>query len=410
MEHHFLDFFYDSLRIQGIHFTFLNDNFDNIISFDKSLRKKLGALDAYNALKEQLLHCCNENTLYIFKDTFLNYYMMFRFPEKWAKKEGVRYGIIGPYLYTPITHTQFNEMVTSLQIPNNFHTDLHEFLNTVPVLPNYTTWQGYTSLFLEYLSEKGTLIEVIHMDQSLYFSSDFQDFATEENLPYSSSLIEERYGLEDAFISAIEDGNFNKASSAFALFLTHRIDSRVADPIRNRKNLTVVLNTLCRKAVQRASVHPAHIDEISTLFAKQIEAATSITELDSLSDKMLRKYCMIVNNFSLKGYSLLIQKVMNYIDFNYTEELSLKRLSEQFSVSNSYLSSLFKKEAGKTLTDYINEERIRHSLLLLNTTHMPIQTIASQVGFLDVNYFTRVFKKIHGDSPRAYRKKIQSPL
>ncbi len=85
----------------------------------------------------------------------------------------------------------------------------------------------------------------------------------------------------------------------------------------------------------------------------------------------------------------------------------MKGLAEEFSVSPSYLSGLFRKEVGVTLTDYIHKVRIDHSLILLNTSAFSIQEIAEQVGFLDVNYFTRTFKKYHGISPKKYRDSIQ---
>ena len=61
-----------------------------------------------------------------------------------------------------------------------------------------------------------------------------------------------------------------------------------------------------------------------------------------------------------------------------------------------------------TLTDYILQTRIAHAIYLLNTTQMSIQTIASQCGFDDGNYFTRIFKRTQGQSPRQYRKSIKA--
>ena len=112
----------------------------------------------------------------------------------------------------------------------------------------------------------------------------------------------------------------------------------------------------------------------------------------------------------MRGYSPAVQKVINYIDFNYQEDLSLKKIAELFSISPSYLSALFKKETGTTLTEYINSKRIDVSVSLLNTTDLSIQNVAGQVGFLDVNYYTRIFKKLKGLSPSAYRSLINQRI
>ena len=85
---------------------------------------------------------------------------------------------------------------------------------------------------------------------------------------------------------------------------------------------------------------------------------------------------------------------MQYIDFHYTEPIALDTLAGQCCVTTTYLSSLFRKETGKTISEYIAETRIRNAILLLNTTKLPIQAIANQCGFSDANYFSRTFKKV----------------
>lgn len=77
------------------------------------------------------------------------------------------------------------------------------------------------------------------------------------------------------------------------------------------------------------------------------------------------------------------------------------------SVTGSYLSTLFKKETGVTITDYINTTRIRQSLILLNSTNLSISEIAARCGFVDANYYSRIFKKFQGKTPKHYRESVQ---
>jgi len=121
---------------------------------------------------------------------------------------------------------------------------------------------------------------------------------------------------------------------------------------------------------------------------------------------MVRKYSLLVNNYSLKGYAPVIQKVINYIDLNLSGDLSLKSISEKFSVSSGYLSELFRKEVNSTLTSYVNQKRIRRATWYLNSTQMQIQQIAEEVGIGDVAYFIRIFKKSTGKTPREYRNML----
>lgn len=74
------------------------------------------------------------------------------------------------------------------------------------------------------------------------------------------------------------------------------------------------------------------------------------------------------------------------------------------NLSPSYLSALFSQETGQTLTEYVNEKRVKLAMRLLATTKLQIQTIAQHCGILDVHYFSKVFKKKLGITPKQYRE------
>lgn len=99
-----------------------------------------------------------------------------------------------------------------------------------------------------------------------------------------------------------------------------------------------------------------------------------------------------------------ILTLMAYLKSHYSESFSLKQAAEMSNVSEGYLSFLFKKETGTGFTEYVNGLRIDKAAELLRETHLPSYTIAEKVGYDNVNYFGRIFKKIKGVSPKRYRK------
>ena len=103
---------------------------------------------------------------------------------------------------------------------------------------------------------------------------------------------------------------------------------------------------------------------------------------------------------------MLIRKAITTINYDLSADLSLKTQAKLLNVNPSYLSTLFKKETGFTLTEYVNRKRVEHAILLLNSTDMQIQTIALYCGIPDVNYFTKTFKKLIGKTPKEYREMI----
>ena len=102
--------------------------------------------------------------------------------------------------------------------------------------------------------------------------------------------------------------------------------------------------------------------------------------------------------------SLLVKQVVAYLHQNYTQPISRKDIAAAVSLSESYVSQIFHQEMSISPWDYLNRFRIyRAKELLLNST-ATITRIATQVGFNDSAYFSRVFHKLAGQSPQAFRQ------
>lgn len=109
-----------------------------------------------------------------------------------------------------------------------------------------------------------------------------------------------------------------------------------------------------------------------------------------------------------KDMDSIIYKVKEYIDNNYTEEITVNSLSEQFFISQSYLSQNFKQLTGYSPKKYIMLCRIAAARSLLYKTDMPINDIAMYVGFNDTSHFIRYFKKETGETPFQFRKSLKT--
>lgn len=101
-----------------------------------------------------------------------------------------------------------------------------------------------------------------------------------------------------------------------------------------------------------------------------------------------------------------VQKMVRYLQEHYAESLTLQVLAEEFGMNESYISSLIKKKTGKGFSEQLTEIRIQKAQELLRTTNDRIETIAARVGYPDYYYFTKVYKKMTGISPTAYRKQL----
>lgn len=99
-----------------------------------------------------------------------------------------------------------------------------------------------------------------------------------------------------------------------------------------------------------------------------------------------------------------LKRALTYIDENFAgESLSLGKVAKEIEVSPNYLSSIFSQNVQKTFIEYVTEKRIEKAKKLLRTTSMPLSDIALEIGYKDAHYFSFVFKKVQGISPREYR-------
>lgn len=141
---------------------------------------------------------------------------------------------------------------------------------------------------------------------------------------------------------------------------------------------------------------------------------------DSISPFMARSHLMLLLGYITRNESLLdnskssslpsiklTEELMNYVINNCHKDISLQDLADKFGYNANYISTLFKKNSGVNFKNFLILHRVKNAEYMLTTTDKSIIEIADTCGFNDSNYFSTIFKKIHGMSPREYRKSSQ---
>ncbi len=129
----------------------------------------------------------------------------------------------------------------------------------------------------------------------------------------------------------------------------------------------------------------------------------SMEEVNRALSEIIRYFLFSIFEPQSLKHTDVVATIKEYILANFDRKLTLEDIARQVYLSNSYVSSIFKKETGVSVVDYANQIRIDRSKRLLIETDFSISFISSRCGFDDQSYFTRMFKKLVGMSPRNYR-------
>ncbi len=311
---------------------------------------------------------------------------------------------IGPFLTECRTQSEKLELFERLGVAPKQQKYAEEYLEGIPVLEEGHPVFLLVDAFCEGIWETNSFAVVdLKSDTVAPTFTQTAPFG-KEDAAVEMQTMEKRYAFENELMAAVSKGQLHKENELLAAFSERLFEKRVADPLRNVKNYAIIMNTLLRKAAEAGGVHPFHLDRVSSDFATQIEGLPSPKEGGALMRNMFRGYCRLVRKHATGGLSPVVQKTMLLIDSDLSADLSLDALAKAVGVSGGYLSAAFKREMGKTLTEYVRGKRMDYAKKLLLTTHLQIQTVAAHCGLVDVQYFSKMFKAETGQTPLAFRR------
>ncbi|MDE5823153.1 MAG: helix-turn-helix domain-containing protein, partial [Lachnospiraceae bacterium] len=314
--------------------------------------------------------------------------------------------VCGPVLFEDIHPSRLNNIAVKMQLPRELYAVLQSYYLRLASFPAPAV---YYSIFLTLgnclfgENQYETIYQDLNEMEEWYESYSHQYRSTGDSM-MNIEMIEMRYALEAQLLDAVFSANEAKAMALVSKLSSVTLPRRLSDELRDYKNYTIAFNTLFRKKAEEAGVHPVHIDLCSNQHVQLIEQVTSREQCYTVWSKITLDYCRLIRKHTLKDYSLLTQKIITYINSDLTADLSLKAMSDWLNVNASYLSTLFKKEVGMPLTDFVNRQRIEQAKKLLIVTELPTKTIAQQCGIPDIYYFSRLFKKRTGVTPKLYRE------
>ena len=369
---------------------------------DLHLRAELFGVGNYVTYLQNSVAQAQDHTVYRFYDEYDCNYIFLRLPEP------DHFLFIGPYLLTIPAEQQILSKAKALELsPEQTHR-MQLYYTGLPLIEDENLLLTMANTFASHLwgsPEQYTMEYVDYAIPDRYEPIPYTGTVEQTaDTPGSLTVLEKGYENENLLMEAVSKGKLQLVTAVASAVYNNGAQQRLTDSLRDRKNNLIILKTLLRKAAEAGGVHALHIHRLSAHYAGRIENIRTIKQSFSLQEEMIRSFCQLVKNHSLSKYSYYVGQAITMVQFDLTADLRLKTIAEKLNVNSSYLSDLFHREYGCTLTEFINKQRIEQGIRLLQKTTRPVQEIAAECGIQDVNYFIKLFKKQTGLTPSRYRE------
>ncbi|MGE7695157.1 AraC family transcriptional regulator [Lysinibacillus sp. NPDC094177] len=289
-------------------------------------------------------------------------------------------------------------------------TNKKSFYNDDPPIPFLHYQQFLTiSLFVYYFiyREKLNKSLVIHNNQELKpiitqeensileLSNARRNFSVHTNLYYEKILLD-----------YVKNGRKEKLNELINYSIVGETELGVLSKqshIRSVQNLMITgIALICRAAIE-GGLNEETAFTLSDFYIQKLEDQGNLLSILSLMEEAIYDFTDRVSKSNKDKYSATITTCQHYIDNHIYREVTLDQLAEICHLSPNYLSSLFKKEVGISISEYIQQQRIDEAKRLLTFTNYPILDIGSLLNFTDQSYFIKIFKKFTGITPKQYR-------
>lgn len=221
----------------------------------------------------------------------------------------------------------------------------------------------------------------------------------------SDGFVHPPFDYERELLEAIRVGNESKAMEALRRINALEAATLARYPLRSKKNAMIAACTLFTRAIIGGGVNPEMAFQLSDTLIREIETIEELERLTSFEYEMVLQFISVLKREKeTLLYSHIVNRSVSFIREHIFQELPLETISRHAGVHPSYLSYRFKKETGMALTEFINRRKIEESKPILLYSNQSISEVAFLFRFCNQGYYTQLFKKYTGKTPKQFRR------
>lgn len=329
-------------------------------------------------------------------------YYMFSF-----EREGDTFYLLGgPMLLSGFSHIT---EVRSLSFTSGMKIkDLKSLVQNLPVVTPSSFSSCLRIMMLLLKQEAPSNDEIIHykfstLEGSLNRMFFYELFETKEDTRTHSP-----YSHELALLNYVKEGDVKRLASTYKTLPRTKYGNMSNDALKQFFYGCIANTTLVTRYAIEGGLEEETAFTLSDVYIKSMEKCKSLYELNLLNERMALDFTERVSRAkALKQpvFSKTVLTCMDYIARNIQSKITLDLLAKEVHLTPKYLSYLFHKETGETLSSYIEEKKINEAKTLLMYSEYSFHHISECLSFHSQSYFISVFKKRVGMTPKEYRIK-----
>lgn len=311
--------------------------------------------------------------------------------------------LVGPFLMDEPDSTLVLGIDKRYNLPTSALLDMYEELDSILIVPSATV--THISRLLYYLfadliseSKQQMIMNQHKLLQQSKINESIQMYKSGPSASSNSYPIE----LEQELITKVKTGNREDAKAILNDLLGYVFfaEGNSLDFVKMR---SIELCSLLSRAAIEGGATSDSILRINNQYLKALQTTSSLDNLCFRLQETVETFTDSVFNYIPNKNSDLIKKAIQYIAKNFASPISLDDVAKHVHLNPAYFSTVFKQSTGSSFKEYLNMVRIEESKRLLSNTNYSVIDIAIATGFEDQSYFSKVFKKYTGLTPKQYR-------
>ncbi len=311
--------------------------------------------------------------------------------------------LAGPFLMDEPDSLLLSDLSRKYQIPAISLLEMYEEAGKLPVIdpPRVT----YISRLLYFMcsglvtdSRNQFILNQSKLHQQSVINESIQTYKAASDINKKAYP----YEKEKALITKLKTGDTEQAKALLNDLLGYVFFAEGTD-LNIVKSRAIELSSLLSRAAIEGGATSDSILRANNQFLMDIQNTDTLDDLCYRLQETIDVFTECMFNYIPSKGSELIKKAIRYISKNFQHTLTLDEVASHVHLNPSYFSTLFKQSTGSSFKEYLNLVRIEESKRLLANTDYSIIDISIAVGFEDQSYFSKVFKKYTGLTPKQYR-------